>query len=120
MIFVFCLLREKQRNKQKNSNYCIEYNNRNCDERKPRHFFAGSDALVYLTKTMHKKYSAILPTYLMTHFLSSIPLCASVHILDAPSIAPVVYILNGWPWMAYFSTKKQKQIRTLNIVFSEI
>ena len=54
-------------------------------------FLTGGDALVYLTETMHNKYSTkfvwgypLVRTYLMTDFSTPLPLYAPVHILDHP------------------------------------
>ena len=69
-------------------------------------FLAGGDALVYLAETVQKKNSTklfwgnlfIVRTYLMTDFLTPLPLYAPVHIFDdLPFILPVSYVLNGWP-----------------------
>ena len=82
-------------------------------------FLADGDVMVYLAEPLHKKYSA---TFVWVHpfsayvsydlFLNSLPLYASVHILDdspplPTSIPPVVYALNGWP-----ISQPKKQIRT--------
>ena len=54
-------------------------------------FLTGGDALVYLTETMHNKYSTkfvwgypLVRTYLMTDFSTPLLLYAPVHFLDPP------------------------------------
>ena len=58
-------------------------------------FLAGGDALVYLAKPMHKKYST---TFVLGHpfstyvsydrFFNPLPLYTPVHILDDPLYSP--------------------------------
>ena len=71
-------------------------------------FLVGGDALVYLVKPMHKKYSTInlfgaihlVRTYLKTNFSTAFPcthLYTCTHDPPTPSIPPVAYVLNGWP-----------------------
>ena len=68
-------------------------------------FLADGDALGYLAKPVHKKYSTklfwaihLVRTYLLTEFLTALPLHAPLHIFDdLPSIPPAAYVLNGCP-----------------------
>ena len=79
-------------------------------------FLVGGDALVYLGKPTHKKYSTTFvwghpfSTYVSyDQFFNPLLLYAPVHILDDPfSIPPVVYVLNGW---SFFDEKTNKNIQ---------
>ena len=66
-------------------------------------FPAGGDVLVYLAEPVHKKYSTKFvwdypfSTYVSYDwFFNSLLLYTPVHILDAPSIPLVAYVLNEW------------------------
>ena len=68
-------------------------------------YLAGGDVLVYLAKSMHKKYSTKfvwghpLSTYITydQFFNSPPPVRTFTHFGWPPSIPPVSYVLNGWP-----------------------
>ena len=85
-------------------------------------FFAGSDAVVYLAKPIHKKYSTIsIWGYPFSkhvsydRFFNPLPLYAPVHILyDHSPISPVAFVLNGQP-----ISLPKKQIRTFGRDFSK-
>ena len=67
-------------------------------------FLAGSDALVYLAKPIHKKIPwhlfgtvHLVRTYLMTDFLNP-SLCTHLYTFWMTPFMPLVaYVLNGWP-----------------------
>ena len=98
------LWRFKYRRRRLNSNYRIGYNNRDYDERKQDIFLAFGDALVYLAKPMHKKYSTKLfwgnsfSKYVSygQFFNSPPPVRTCTHFWWPPPIPQVVYLLNGW------------------------
>ena len=65
-------------------------------------FLAGGNALVYLAKPMHEKYSTtfvwaihLVGTYLMTNFSTPLPLYTPVHNLTTPLHSPSC--VRTWP-----------------------
>ena len=98
------LWRFNYRRRRLNSNYRIGYNNRDYDERKQDIFLASGDALVYLAKPVHKKYSTKLfwgnpfSTYVSygQFFNSPPPVRTCTHFWWPPPIPQVVYLRNGW------------------------